>query len=145
MNFTELQAVLQNLIKRKIYFTEIAQALNVTAANISKRAKADSEITVSELQAIESFYGKNIYKSRLNSLKRCFDEDIEFKSINIGQRINKIQKENNLTNTQMAGLLNIPEEEFKNIINGKSFPNINIIYYLKQNFKITSDWLLFGD
>ena len=50
MNFLELQDTLQNLTNQKIFLADFAKILDCGKANISKRAKNNSEITVSELQ-----------------------------------------------------------------------------------------------
>jgi hypothetical protein len=49
MNFLELQDTLQNLTNQKIFLADFAKILDCGKANISKRAKNNSEITVSEL------------------------------------------------------------------------------------------------
>lgn len=145
MNFIELKTILQNLTNRKIYDTEIAKILNVTSANISKRTKNDSEITVSELQAIENYYGKLIYKSPVYSLERHFIPNIKDKRKNFANRINKIIAKHNLSSAQMAVLLNLSEQEFDNIKNEKSLIDINLLDKLKENFNVSLDWLLYGD
>ena len=65
MNFLELQDTLQNLTNQKIFLADFAKILDCGKANISKRAKNNSEITVSELQKIEKYYGVSIYKPEL--------------------------------------------------------------------------------
>ena len=145
MDFTELKAILQNLTNSKISFSQIAEILKVTPANISKRASAKSEITVSELKAIEMFYDKRIYKSPIYSIKRHFDENIQFKLENLGKRIAEIQEKNNLSDSQMAMLLNISNENYLLTKNSQTIPDTKIINNIKQNFKISLDWLLYGE
>ena len=46
MNFLELQDTLQNLTNQKIFLADFAKILDCGKANISKRAKNNSEITL---------------------------------------------------------------------------------------------------
>ena len=98
MDFIELQTILQKLTNKKILFSSIAEILNVTPANISKRAKTKSEITVSELQTLENYYGINIYCSPLHNMERQYDNKIELKKKNFGQRLEEIRNIKNMSN-----------------------------------------------
>ena len=136
MNFQELFDTLENLTNKKFSQSEIAEILDCKRANISKRAKNNSEITVSELQTIENFYGLSLYPNKTNSLDRHFDANIKAKQEACGHRICEIRDKNNLSSFQMAGLLNISE---------KALPDLRVLNNLKQNFKVSIDWVLYGE
>lgn len=145
MNFIELQTILQNLTNKKTSLSLLGEILDVTPANISKRAKSGSEITVSELKKIENYFGVAIYKNEFYSLERHFDAEISRKQENCGGRIADIQYKNNLSGFQMAGLLNISEKELADIVVGKALPDLRVLNNLKQNFNVSIDWVLYGE
>ena len=63
----------------------------------------------------------------------------------IGDRILNVINQNNISKCQMAVLLSINELQLEKLINGSDLPNLNILNALKQNFKISIDWLLYGE
>ena len=79
------------------------------------------------------------------TLYRHFDETIEEKLECIGDRLADIQDKNNFTDSKMAVLLDITEDYYLDIKNGKKKPDFEFLYAIKQNFKISIDWLLFGE
>ena len=63
----------------------------------------------------------------------------------IGERIESLTVQNNISKSQMAVMLNLQETDLDNIINGNKLPDLITINKLKQNFKISVDWLLYGE
>ena len=63
----------------------------------------------------------------------------------IGDRILKVINQSNISKCQMAVLLSIDELQLENLINGSDLPNLNILNALKQKFKISINWLLYGE
>ena len=63
----------------------------------------------------------------------------------IGERIASVRDKSNITNTQMATILNISESEFLDIATNKKLPDLNFLNTLKQNFKVSIDWVLYGE
>ncbi len=60
MNITELQAEIISLTNRNITQADIAKALCVTPQTISKRIKTDSQITMAEINKINSFFNVDL-------------------------------------------------------------------------------------
>ena len=146
MNFIELQDDLQNLINDKVSRAKIGEVIGTSRQNINvKFNNPRTEVAVSELQKIEAFYGINIYKSGLCTLVRQYDDSIPQKLSNCGNRISDIQEKNNLSSFQMAGLLGISESEYAKIISDKILPDLKVLNNLKQNFKVSIDWVLYGE
>ena len=152
MNFIELQAVLQKLTDKKITQSDFARILNVGRANISDRNKRNSQVNTLELELIQNALNiKYYYKADDNNIlissntkERCFNPDKKINTISLGKRFIELQKRNNLTNIQMAGLLNISEKELDTITQGTTLPNLMVLDNLKQNFDISIDWILYG-
>lgn len=146
MNFIELQEDLQNLISNfKITQMSIANVLNLSRQTMSKRVKLNTEVSVSELQKIENYFGVSLYKSGNNSGERQNDTSIPDKVQNFGQRLTEIQDKNEYLDIDMAKLLNISREQYNDIVNGNKTPDLNTLNRIKQCFKISIDWLLYGE
>ena len=148
MNFRELLADLQKLIpERKISQTDIANILNMTRANISLRIKNESEVTVSELQKIENFYGVVLYKNPQNViLTPKYKLGVQYNLDNWGKRLLKLQVgANMLDDRDFAKLLGINTKRLDDLIRHNKYPTGEEILAIKTNFANTSiDWLLFG-
>ena len=142
---TDIQTQLQNLTNAKIKQTDIAKALNVGRANISLRIKNKSKLTFDEIKKIEDYFNVPVYNPPINSLERYFDANIIINKRDCGKRFCEIQTKNNLSNRQFAGCLDISEEDLFNILSGNTLPDWDIITNLKQNFRVSLDWLLYGE
>jgi len=148
MLYSELYGKLILLTQlNNITHAEIADCIGIKHGAVFSRAKRNSKINPQEITLIERKYDVNISSIYIsdNSLERQFDEKLYKKQNKIGDRINQIQEKNKLSNEQMAMLLNISNEEYCNIKNLKAIPNIQTLNNIKQNFKISVDWLLYGD
>ena len=146
MNFTELQEDLQNLIpNHKITQMSIANVLNLSRQAMSKRVKFDTEVTISELQAIENYFGVELYKTHAYSLERQNDTSVDEKSSQFGKRLSELQAKHNFLDREMAQLLKISEKDYLKLVVGKIQPDLNILNRIKQNFKVSIDYLLYGE
>lgn len=148
MHYNELFIKISYLTKlNNIKQTEIGKPIGLDKAAINKRAKNNSKFSDSEIKQIEQEFNVSLSDVVIceNSKKRYFDENILLKQKNFGNKILELKNINNLSNIQMAGLLNISEEELQNLIESKSIPNITVLYNIKQNFKVSVDWLIFSD
>ena len=110
MNFLELQDTLQNLTNQKIFLADFAKILDCGKANISKRAKNNSEITVSELQKIEKYYGVSIYKPELAKepeLLPDFNLGIQYDFDQWGKRMLMLQVASKILDSKELSLIHI--------------------------------------
>ncbi len=145
MNFNELQAILQNLTNKKISLAEIGRILGLTRSNISKRAQSKSEVTVSELKKIEEHLGISIYQSGVYSGERQNDTAVDEKSSQFGSRLSELQAQHNFLDREMAQLLKISEKDYGRLVVNKIQPDLDILNRIKQNFKVSIDYLLYGE
>lgn len=146
MNFTELQEDLQNLIpNHKITQMSIANVLNLSRQAMNKRVKLNTEVTVSELQAIERYFGIELYKTHAYSLERQNDTSVDEKSSQFGKRLVELQAKHNFLDREMAKLLDITERTYLALIVCKKQPDLGILNRIKQNFKVSIDYLLYGE
>lgn len=149
MNFIELQDTLQNLTKKKIFLADFAKILQCGKANISNRAKNGSEVTVSELQKIENYFGLPLYKTN------TMPEPILTPDVNIsfrlgieqwGKRLLMLQVASKMLDSKdFAKFLDISEKRLDDFIMKNKYPTGEEILKIKTRFSKTSlDWLLFG-
>ena len=149
MNFTELQDNLQNLINQKIFLADFAKILDCGKANISKRAKNNSEITVTELQKIEKYYGVSIYKpehSQEPDLIPDYDLGVQYDFDQWGKRMLMLQVSSKILDSkEFAKFLDISEKRLNDFIMKNKYPNGEELLKIKTRFSKTNlDWLLFG-
>ena len=63
----EIQQQLQNLTNSKVSYTDIGNVLGTGRSNISLRAKNKSQLTINEIQKLESAYKVNLIKQKINN------------------------------------------------------------------------------
>lgn len=154
MNILELQEDLQNFIGRKITQTELGTAMgNLKRQTVNTRIKNNSEVTVSELLNAQEYLNANIYlrsddknlRHVLNSGERQNDTTVDEKSSQFGKRLSELQAQHNFLDREMALLLKISENEYLKLLVGKRQPDLQVLNCIKQNFKVSVDYLLYGD
>lgn len=153
MNFVELQEGLQKLTNRKITQSDFARILNVGRANISDRIKRNSQVNTLEVEKIQNDLGINLYvrvdsadiKISENSGERQNDTSVDEKSSQFGKRLSELQAKHNFLDREMAQLLKISENDYLKLVVGKIQPDLNILNRIKQNFKVSIDYLLYGE
>lgn len=146
MNFTELQADLQNLIpNHKITQMSIANVLNISRQTMNKRVKLNTEVTVSELETLERYFNVSLYPLPAYSGERQNDTTVDEKSAKFGLRLVELQEKHNFLDREMAQLLKISEKEYLKLALGKLKPDLDILNRIKQNFKVSIDYLLYGE
>lgn len=153
MNFVEFQEGLQKLTNRKITQSDFARILNVGRANISDRIKRNSQVNTLEVEKIQNDLGINLYvrvdstdiKISENSGERQNDTSVDEKSSQFGKRLSELQAKHNFLDREMAQLLKISENDYLKLVVGKIQPDLNILNRIKQNFKVSIDYLLYGE
>ena len=153
MNFTDFIDGLQNLTNDKITQSDIARILKVGRANIHDRIKRNSSVTTDEVQTVQDYMGVELFIRADNpdiyvcdnSGERQNDVSVSNKIESVGQRFGQLQDQHDYLDKDMAKLLNISEDDYISIKCGDALPNIEILTLAKQKFKVSVDWLLFGD
>ena len=62
--------------------------------------------------------------------------------MNIGKVIKELRKERNISQTELAGMLNLSQDTISLWELGKSYPDIISLIELSKIFKVTTDFLL---
>lgn len=133
---------------------EFAETFQVSRAFISAIEKDRSKFSVDNLIRLQSDYNVNInyilsgigepfYETY--TLDRQNDTTIPQKVENFGRRMTELQDKHEYLDKDMAKILRISEEEYIDLKLGDAEPDFNVLVRLKQCFKVSIDWLLFGD
>lgn len=148
MNYNEVLTRLVYLTKRNnITQTEIGEAINVERRAINGRAERNSKFKQSEIDKIESSFDVDLSIVSIsdNSGERQNDTSVDEKSLLFGKRLSLLQEKYNFLDREMAILLNLSEKDYIKLITGKIKPDSDILNKIKQNFKISIDYLLYGE
>lgn len=154
MYITELQEDLQNLTNRKISQTEMGLAMgDLKRQTVNTRIRNNSEVTVSELLNAQKYFDKKLFmrtddpNTKLidNSGERQNDTAVDEKSSQFGLRLSELQAQHNFLDREMAQLLKISEKDYGRLIVNKIQPDLDILNRIKQNFKVSIDYLLYGE
>lgn len=65
--------------------------------------------------------------------------------MNFGEQIKNIRKEKNMTQEQMANILNVSRQAISNWENNKNFPDLEMIIKISKLFSLSLDKLILGD
>ncbi len=104
-------------------------------------------VLVCNINALWLYTGKGpmFYDIESNSFARQYDASILEKFERFGKRLAAIQAKHNFLDREMAKLLNITEKHYIQLVTGSRKVDINVLNSIKQNFKVSADYLLYGD
>ena len=89
--------------------------------------------------------GNMFFSPEDNSGNRCNDTNVNEKLSGFGKRLSNLQAKHNFLDREMAVLLNITERAYISLVTGNKMPDLSILNRLKQNFKVSVDYLLYGE
>ena len=148
MDFNTLLTKLIYLTKRNnISNTEIGIAINVERRAMSGRAERNSKFKPNEIEQIENAFNVKLSDAFItpNSLEENNDITIPMKVETFGKRLSVIQDKYEYLDKEMAKRLRISEEDYIDLKCGNIEPTFKILVRLKQCFRVSIDWLLFGE
>ncbi len=148
MLYSELYGKLILQTKRNdITHVEIGQCINLSKGAITARAKRNTNMKQAEIDAVEKYFNVNISGISIKeySFERNNNFSVKKEVNNFGQRLDSLQTKTHLSDKEISKILNLEEEEYLEYKTGDRKPNLKILNELKQNFKISVDWLLYGE
>ena len=89
--------------------------------------------------------GQMFYNPDSDTWDRQNDTTVLEKFNDFGKRLSELQASHNFLDREMAILLGISEKQYISIVTGRISPTIDILNKIKQNFKISIEYLLYGD
>ena len=145
MNISEALETLHNLTKARIVKADIARALGVDPAALRRKEVAGIELKPNEIAKIESYFRLKLVKPKYYTGERQNDTAVDEKSSQFGLRLSELQAQHNFLDREMAQLLKISEKDYGRLIVNKIQPDLDILNRIKQNFKVSIDYLLYGE
>lgn len=122
MRYTELQEKLQELTGQKISQSKIGEIIGTTRQNIgSKFNNPKSEVSVSELQKLESFYKVSLYQTPV------IEENIKTIPIDYYPEVFGSCGEGQFVLSEQKELIQVPQKFFNHFSTQKHYSVINAI------------------
>ncbi len=148
MSIVKDLAILQYLTNTLITQKGVGEALNFSKGAINNRIIRGGDFKQDEKQRLEDFYGisfDDFKEAAPNTFERQNDMTVTEKSSQFGKRLSLIQEKHNFLDREMAKLLKISEDEYIDLVCGDKEPDLQVLNCIKQNFKVSIDYLLYGD
>lgn len=89
--------------------------------------------------------GERFFVPDKNSFERQNDLTVFEKVSDFGKRLSAIQAKYNFLDKEMSKLLGIPEKSYISLVVGDKLPSLDVLNQIKRNFKVSIDYLLYGD
>ena len=122
MRYTELQEKLQELTGQKISQSKIGEIIGTTRQNIgSKFNNPKSEVSVSELQKLESFYKVSLYQTTV------IEENIKTIPVDYYPEVFGSCGEGQFVLSEQKELIQVPQKFFNHFSTQKHYSVINAI------------------
>lgn len=127
--------------------TEIGKVINVERRAICGRADRNSEFKAEEVDELQKHFNVNFNEITIidNSGERQNDLNVDEKSSQFGKRLSALQAKHNFLDSEMAKLLEVTHKTYLALVTGNKQPTLDILNRIKQNFKVSVDYLLYGD
>lgn len=121
---------------------DIAEILNINRVNISNWERGKEVIPLDKLNIYANYFNISLdYIVKLTNQKTS-SNNIQFLSRKtIGQRLKEIRKKNNLTQKQLASILNTTQSTISDYENGVNLILTSFAYQLCLKYNISMDWL----
>ena len=145
MNVSTVLDTLHNLTQARITKADLARALGVDPSALRRKEIAGIILKPNEIAKIETYFRVNLHKPQYYSGERQNDTAVDEKSSQFGLRLSELQAQHNFLDREMAQLLKISEKDYGRLIVNKIQPDLDILNRIKQNFKVSIDYLLYGE
>lgn len=145
MDISEAIETLHNLTNARIVKADLARALGIDPAALRRKEIAKIELKPTEIQKLENYFRIKFVKPQSYTGERQNDTTVDEKSSQFGKRLSELQAQHNFLDREMALLLKISENEYLKLLVGKRQPDLQVLNRIKQNFKVSVDYLLYGD
>lgn len=145
MDISEAIETLHNLTNARIVKADLARALGIDPAALRRKEIAKIELKPIEIQKLEDYFRIKLVKPQYYSGERQNDTTVDEKSSQFGKRLSELQAQHNFLDREMAQLLKISEQAYLKLVTCKNKPDLDVLNRIKQNFKVSIDYLLYGD
>lgn len=121
---------------------QIADVLNITRQNYSRWETAEKIIPLKHLNTLTNFYNVSLdYITGISNNKNYTSSNKEINRIKIGKRLKTWRIKNNLTQEQLANVLNTTHSTISAYENGKTLILTIFLYEIAKKFNVSIDYL----
>lgn len=139
MNFQKLIEIREDLNHRQ---KDIADILGITQQSYSLWENGSKVIPLKHLNNLCNYYNLNMdYVIGLSSIKYYNITNKEIDKILIGERLRKIRKDNNITQEELANILNTTHSTISAYESGKTTILTAFAYEICKRYNISMDYL----
>ena len=139
MNFQRLVEIREDLNHRQ---KDIADILGITQQSYSLWENGSKVIPLKHLNNLCNYYNLNMdYVIGLSSIKYYNITNKEIDKILIGERLRKIRKDNNITQEELANILNTTHSTISAYESGKTTILTAFAYEICKRYNISMDYL----
>lgn len=139
MNFQKLIEIREDLNLRQ---KDIADILGITQQSYSLWENGSKVIPLKHLNNLCNYYNLNMdYVIGLSSIKYYNITNKEIDKILIGERLRKIRKDNNITQEELANILNTTHSTISAYESGKTTILTAFAYEICKRYNISMDYL----
>ena len=139
MNFQRLVEIREDLNHRQ---KDIADILGITQQSYSLWENGSKVIPLKHLNNLCNYYNLNMdYVIGLSSIKYYNITNKEIDKILIGERLRKIRKDKNITQEELANILNTTHSTISAYASGKTTILTAFAYEICKRYNISMDYL----
>lgn len=114
----------------------------VSRVAISQWETGKEVIPIRKLNVYANYFDVSMdYILGLSNVKRYKLDSTELDRVLIGKRLRKFRKENDITQKDLAFLLNTTHSTISAYENGKNLILTSFVYQIAKNYNISADWL----
>lgn len=121
---------------------DVANILKVNRVNISNWEKGKEVIPLDKLNTYANYFNTSMdYIVKLTNQKSFNNDNHILDKKLIGQRLRETRKNNNLTQKELANILNTTQSTISDYENGVNFILTSFAYQICIRYNVSMDWL----
>lgn len=122
---------------------ELAQTLNISKSTYARWETGEKIIPLNHLIDLCNFANVSPdYVMGLNNIKKSLKSKISLNNKNIGLKLKEIREKNNLTQKQLASVINTTQSVISAYENGQTTIQTAFLFDICTKYKISALWIL---
>ena len=121
---------------------KIAELLNISKSTYSRWETQEKIVPLKHLNNVYNKFNTSMdFILKINNKNILYHEINEIDKTLVGKRLKKIRLDNNLTQENLASILNTTHSTISGYENGKTLILTSFAYQICKNYNISMDWL----
>lgn len=121
---------------------DLANILNINRVNISNWENNREIIPLEKLNIYANYFNTSfdyIFKFTNNKVSQI--NNIELDKVEVGKRLKKVRKDNNVTQKELANILNTTQSTISAYESGKVLILTSFVYQICKTYNVSADYL----